>query len=54
MEARSSKDVVLPIAEARALRDELAHLLADNYRLLNTSTVAVAAPVQVEIIGGKF
>ena len=35
MEGRQGKDVVIPIAEARGLRDELVKLLADNYNLLN-------------------
>ena len=53
MEARQGKDVVIPLSEARGLRDELSKLLADNYELLqNKSTIE---PIyQVEINGGKF
>ena len=53
MEARQGKDVVIPLSEARGLRDELSKLLADNYEFLqNKSTVE---PIyQVEINGGKF
>jgi hypothetical protein len=53
MEGRQGKDVVIPIAEARGLRDELVKLLADNYNLLNN--VEKEEPViQVEIKGGSF
>jgi len=53
MEARQGKDVVIPLSEARGLRDELSKLLADNYEFLqNKSTIE---PIyQVEINGGKF
>lgn len=53
MEGRQGKDVVIPIAEARGLRDELVKLLADNYNLLNN--IEKEEPViQVEIKGGSF
>jgi len=53
METRQGKDVVIPLSEARGLRDELSKLLADNYEFLqNKSTIE---PIyQVEINGGKF
>ena len=53
MEARQGKDVVIPLSEARGLRDELSKLLADNYEFLqNKNTIE---PIyQVEINGGKF
>jgi hypothetical protein len=52
-ETKQSRDIVLPISEARFLRDELSKLLADNNDLLlnKTSTEPV---FQVEINGGKF
>ena len=34
MEGRGGRDVVLPIADARGLRDELSKLLVDNNKLL--------------------
>ena len=53
MEGRQGKDVVIPIVEARILRDELAKLLVDHYEVTegkkNTSEV-----IQVELVGGKF
>jgi len=56
IEGRQGKDVVLPVAEARGLRDELSKLLADNNELLSgkLNTPAQEQTIQVEIIGGKF
>lgn len=55
MEARQNKDVVLPISDARGLRDDIARLLADLHEL---TTKAGPAPqtdiLQVEISGGTF
>jgi len=45
--------VVIPLSDARGLRDELAKLLVDHYEVTegkqNTSEV-----IQVELVGGKF
>ena len=55
MEGKGGRDVVLPIADARGLRDELSKLLANNNKLLtdklNTASEQV---IQVEIKGGTF
>jgi len=53
METKQGKDVVIPIGEARGLRDELSKLISDNYELLQNK-VAVEPVFQVEINGGKF
>ena len=53
MESKQGKDVVIPIVEARGVRDELSKLLVDNYELLQTK-VAVEPVIQVEINGGRF
>jgi hypothetical protein len=53
METKQGKDVVIPIGEARGLRDELSKLLVDNYELLQTK-VSVEPVFQVEINGGRF
>ena len=53
METKQGKDVVIPIGEARGLRDELSKLLVDNYELLQNK-VSVEPVFQVEINGGKF
>lgn len=53
IESRQGKDVVIPLSDARGLRDELAKLLVDHYEITegkrNTSEV-----IQLEIVGGKF
>jgi hypothetical protein len=53
IETRQGKDVVIPLSDARGLRDELAKLLVDHYESTegkkNTSEV-----IQVELVGGKF
>jgi len=53
MESKQGKDVVIPIGEARGLRDELSKLLVDNYELLQNK-VTVEPVFQVEINGGRF
>ena len=53
METKQRKDVVIPISEARGLRDEISKLLADNYDFLQNKTV-VEPVFQVEINGGRF
>ena len=53
MESRQGKDVVIPISEARILRDELSKLIIDNYEL--SQNKVVAEPVfQIELNGGRF
>ena len=52
-EGKQGKDVVIPISEARGLRDELTKLLADNYELLHNKTI-VEPVFQVEMNGGRF
>ena len=53
IESRQGKDVVIPLSDARGLRDELTKLLVDHYEVTegkkNTSEV-----IQVELVGGKF
>ena len=56
MESKQNKDVVLPMSEARGLRDELAKLLLDLHQLSSTSTKEKDDNnvIKVEITGGKF
>jgi hypothetical protein len=53
IESRQGKDVVIPLSDARGLRDELAKLLIDHYEVTegkkDTSEV-----IQVELVGVKF
>lgn len=52
IEGRQGKDVVLPISEARALRDEITKLLLEQKQ---TSTQNKTEEViQVQITGGKW
>ena len=53
METKQGKDVVIPIGEARGLRDELSKILVDNYELLQNK-IAIEPVFEVEINGGKF
>jgi hypothetical protein len=53
IETKQGKDVVIPVSEARGLRDELAKLLVDRYE--NTEKMKnIPDVIEVEIIGGKF
>lgn len=55
VETKQNKDVVLPIADARGLRDEIAKLLSDIYELNNAkSQHKTDEVIQVEIKGGTF
>ena len=55
VESRANKDVVLPIMDARGLRDDITKLLADLHEL-NTKQNAENKNevIQVEIKGGSF
>jgi hypothetical protein len=54
-EGKSGTNVILPIEEARMLRDELAKLLSDNYDLLNNKKESIDnSVIQVEVNGGKW
>jgi hypothetical protein len=54
-EGKTGTNVILPMEEARMLRDELAKLLSDNYDLLNNKKESIDnAVIQVEVNGGKW
>ena len=54
-ESKHGTSVVLPIDEARLLRDSLTKLIADNYELLNNKQESIDDKViQVEINGGRW
>ena len=54
-ESKQSKDLVLPMAEARGLRDEVSKLLSDLNTLLNEQNKSKETEViQVEVKGGSF
>lgn len=55
MESRQNKDVVIPIAEARGLRDELSKLLAELNELKNSAiNERNQEVVQIELKGRSF
>jgi hypothetical protein len=55
MEAKQSKDVVLPINDARGLRDDVAKLLSDLYEFANKNIDEKENQViEVQIKGGGF
>lgn len=53
LESKMNKDVVLPITDARGLRDEISKLLSDLHES-NNKKEKVDEVIKVEITGGKF
>lgn len=54
-ESKHGTSVVIPIDEARLLRDAVAKLIADNYELTNNKQKSIDDTViQVEINGGRW
>ena len=54
MEGRQSRDVVLPISEARLLRDEIAKLIADKYSESTPVQRTEEQVISVELKGDKW
>jgi ABC-type transporter lipoprotein component MlaA len=52
MEGKQGRDVVLPISDARALRDEITKLLLDQRE--SKPTQQTNEVIQVELKGGKW
>jgi len=53
-EGRQGRDVVMTIADARALRDEISKLIIDKYEEKSKATIEDVGVVQVELKGGKW
>lgn len=54
-ESKQTKDLVLPLSDARGLRDEVSKLLSDLYDMSQDQNTAKENEiVQVEIKGGSF
>jgi hypothetical protein len=53
IESRNGKEVVIPINEARYLKDELSKLLLDLHSS-NTVPKSNTDSIKIEIVGGKF
>ena len=54
MEGKQGRDVVLPITEARALRDEITKLLLDQRESSPTPSQRDNEPIQLEVKGGRW
>lgn len=52
MENKQNKDLILPMSEARGLRDELAKLLADCH--ISPKDIQKNDTIQIEVKGGSF
>jgi hypothetical protein len=53
-EGRQGRDVVMTIADARSLRDEISKLIIDKYEEKSKVTTEDSGVVQVELKGGKW
>jgi len=53
VESRQNKDVVLPITDARGLRDDVAKLLADLYAM-SADQPKQEEITEVQVKGGSF
>ena len=54
-ESKQTKDLVLPMSDARGLRDELSKLLSDLYDMSQGQNKEKESEIlQVEIKGGSF
>lgn len=51
IESKQSKDVVIPIVEARGLRDEISKLLSDLHELNADKPEEI---IEVQVKGGNF
>lgn len=54
IEGKNSKDFVMPMTEARSLRDELAKILAEYYAIKQEKRPVEEPTITVEIKGGTF
>lgn len=52
-EGRQGKDVIIPIMDARGLRDELAKMLLDRIEATENKQ-STPEVIEVQITGGKF
>jgi len=54
LESKQSKDFVIPISEARGLRDELTKILADCYAQSQDKKPIEEPNIKIEFKGGTF
>ena len=54
-ESKQTKDLVLPMADARGLRDEMSKLLGDLYEMSQGHNKSKESEIiQIEIVGNSF
>lgn len=53
LESKQSKDFVIPMSDARLLRDELTKILVDHYQLNNKKNEEPEL-IKIEVKGGSF
>jgi len=53
MDSKQNRDVILPMADARGLRDEITKLLLDLNELKDTKKIDNNV-IDVQIVGGRF
>ena len=53
VDGRQGKDVTIPIAEARGLRDELAKMIVD-YLESSQNKTSTPEVIEIQMTGGKF
>lgn len=53
-EGRQNKDIVLPLADARGLRDEITKIIVDLYSTKEEKPVDTVGVVEIELKGGTF
>lgn len=54
-ESKQNKDLVLPMSDARGLRDEVSKLLSDLYEMSEGQNSSKESEIlQIEIKGGSF
>lgn len=54
LESKQNKDFIMPIIEARGLRDELAKMLVDHYEKNNDKKPVDEPVIQIELKAGSF
>jgi hypothetical protein len=52
LEGRQAKDLILPLSEAKLLRDEITRLLVENKELSNTTKKEEV--IEVKLVGNKW
>jgi hypothetical protein len=54
LDQNPGKSLVIPVQEARLLRDEIIKLMADKLETREQQTASASDVIQIEITGGTF